>query len=30
VNGTRLPSGVYFVRVVGEAFQATRRLTVVQ
>lgn len=30
VNGARLPSGVYFVRVVGEAFQATRRLTVVQ
>jgi hypothetical protein len=30
VDAERLPSGVYFVRVRGEAFQATRRMTVVR
>lgn len=30
VGGTALPSGTYFVRVIGETFQATRRLTVVR
>jgi len=30
VDGSRLSSGIYFVRVVGERFQGTQKITVVR